>query len=201
MAIRVNKPNLVKLFACIFLVIFIFKLVNFLQSDQEKIAKSRQIARKKAYENQTFPSQREDFSVTLANDSIEFLNKSSITYETKYALKINTARLNRLFDILLEKERVFEEIFQDLSVISFRKLVDGRADSDETLSKFNQERERFLQVDNGKVTATEDFISYLKEMSNKHSFVNPRNYVTKSKIIEVLSIFFSNLFLYNYSSF
>jgi hypothetical protein len=114
------------------------------------------------------------------------IKNTSLSSDSKYALDISSERMNRLFDILYEKEKKYGEIFDELNVASFQRLIDGRGDQDKSLIKFKEERDKFLKVENGKVRTTEKFLDFLHEKSDMHTFDNPRDDVVKAIVEKVL---------------
>jgi hypothetical protein len=122
----------------------------------------------------------------LLKNGLKSGNASKSSPGSKYALDVTPERINRLFDILYQKERVYSEIFDELEVASFQKLIDGQGDADKALTKFKLEREKLLKVEAGKVRATEKFLDYLHEKSDLYTFDSPRDEVVKAKVEKVI---------------
>ncbi len=119
--------------------------------------------------------------------------QNNLTFETRYANNVTVERLNRLFDILLEREKVYGHVLDELHVASFQQLIDGDFNSDKALAEFKDEQENFLKIENGKVTAAEKFIEFLIAKSDFYSFDSPRDFVFKAKIDKVKKITISYL--------
>ena len=110
----------------------------------------------------------------------------------RYMQEITAERLNRLFDIIMEKEKVYGPILKGLGVASFQDLVDGKPVP--ALDRFAGQRDEFLAVENGRVRATDKLIAYLLRQSEKHSFESPREFVEKARVEKVSLFFFFFLF-------
>ena len=124
----------------------------------------------------------------LRNSSIKKIITSSIPAK-KYLFKIGAERINRLFKILTDKEKIYGEVLKNLNFISFTDLVSF--DKNKNISRnnsktfFNTEIEKYLRVENSQVVATDEFIVYLNAKSDLYSFKKPRNFFKKATITEV----------------
>lgn len=101
---------------------------------------------------------------------------------SKYILDISKERINKLFDILHDKEKLFSGVFKSLGLIVFDNLISGN--DEPALKDFSREKERFLKVVDNRVTVTDEFVSYLHNLSDYYSFEHPRNTVKRSKLSE-----------------
>ena len=108
----------------------------------------------------------------------------------KYIIKIGAPRINRLFKILLEKEKNLGQVLSNLNLISFRDLIEA-SDKNKNASKNNSkvlyetEIAKYLRVEKSRVVATDEFIVYLNAQSDQHSFSRSRNTFKKAKITKV----------------
>jgi hypothetical protein len=177
MTVYFNKLNIIKFAIAICLVISGYRIVSFFnKSDQSEIQAISQSLIEKIYRNLT--------------EALIPKKSAPATYK-KIALNITSSRLNRFFDILHANEKLYPEVLDQLNVVSFQRLIDGK--HDQNLVKFNNERNKFLRVEDGKFRVTEEFLSYLQDISERHSFQSPRNYVIKAKIEKVFVNFFFTL--------
>jgi hypothetical protein len=119
-------------------------------------------------------------------NQIDFSNNANnFMPEIKFIQPINTQRLNKLFDIMLEKEKGLEVIFKSLNLFVFRDMIENKTSSD-AYKEFGYELNNYLKVEQGKVRVTQSFVEFLNEISKKYSFDNPRNNVEKKRLSEVL---------------
>ena len=66
---------------------------------------------------------------------------------------------------------------QKLELPSFNKIINK-----EQIKNFDYAH--YLQESNNEVIATEEFVTYLSDLSSKHSF-NPRSNISRQKILNV----------------
>lgn len=91
-----------------------------------------------------------------------------------YILDISTERINKLFDILHEKEKLYGEILVSLDLLIFENLISG--ENDKTVFKnFSSEKNRYLKVVDNRIRATEEFVEYLYNVSS----IYPPRYLQK----------------------
>ena len=101
--------------------------------------------------------------------------------KNEYSLELSTQRINKLFDILLEKEKKFLPVLTKLNVLIFDNLINGNKQAFDV--EFNQEKKEYLKIVNSKVEITDKFIEYLYSISNKHSLFEPRKNISKFKLV------------------
>lgn len=111
-----------------------------------------------------------------SNNNIDNENK----VPSRYILDISKERINKLFDILHDKEKLFSGVFKSLGLIVFDNLISGN--DEPALKDYSREKERFLKVVDNRVTVTDEFVSYLHNLSDYYSFEHPRNTVKRSKL-------------------
>lgn len=80
---------------------------------------------------------------------------------------VNKARIDRLFRILLDKEKVYGSFLDKLGVISFGQSI--RSDLS-NLENYDERTLEYLQVIDGQLVATDKFVQDLKEVSRDYSF-------------------------------
>lgn len=100
---------------------------------------------------------------TSTNKSTLKLNISIQRNAKLFSPAISLQRLNRLFSILSVKEAVYSYIFSKLNVISFEELIANKLTS-------NQDASTYLQIKDGQIKASELFVQYLFNLSNRYSF-------------------------------
>jgi hypothetical protein len=92
-------------------------------------------------------------------------------------------RLNKLFDLVYEKEKKIEPVLRKLGLVVFDDLINDKLSLlPLSFNEFRTEIPSFLQIVDRKVKATPKFIQFLNEQSNFYSFANPRKNVERSKI-------------------
>jgi len=99
-------------------------------------------------------------------------------------------RLNKLFDIIYEKEKKIEQILRKLKLVVFSDLVNyidngNRLTPSPFYKAFDSEIKEFLQVIEKRVRVTSKFVEYLYNQSELHTFYNPRKSILKQKINNV----------------
>ena len=114
----------------------------------------------------------EDFYVQEDEDLKVYFVPDIIAPNNNFINNINSARINRLFRKIQEKEKSLRPIIDELKLISFEDLANRNGSGEYEL----------LQVVNGHVEATEKLVRFLIEQSNLHSFEHPRTNVDPSKI-------------------
>lgn len=95
-----------------------------------------------------------------------------------YLVELTSLRIERLFKILLEKEKNFTELMNRLGLVMFENLVDDKQDS--SFKGYENERDLFLKVVDNRVRVTNSFMNYLFNLSEFYSFKNPRNHIKRS---------------------
>lgn len=106
-------------------------------------------------------------------------------YKIENIMEVNALRINKLFDILFEKEKLYKSVLSSLNVLLFENLVNEKEDV--ALMDFANEAELFLKVVDKRVTVTNEFIDYLTNMSNYYTYKNPRDKIEKYTVIEVIN--------------
>ncbi len=112
------------------------------------------------------------------------------TLKRKYYMNINSSKIDRLFDILKQKEHNHKTIFDKLNIISFEKLIN---DSDNSSLKDNENSkirtysddiEKYLIIDKieRKVKSSQNFERYLMQLSDENLY---RKVLPKKKITQV----------------
>lgn len=127
--------------------------------------------------------------------SLNFVIKLSInSYDQKndrindeYIMEVSAQRINRLFDILLEKEKQYNSVMKDLGLILFENLINEKGDS--TLGKFPNEVKKFLKITNNRVRVNNKFIRFLHNISYFYTFKQPRIEIKKFKVVSVITCF------------
>jgi hypothetical protein len=111
--------------------------------------------------------------------------------ENKYIFNMTLPnRLNKLFNIIHEKEKQIELVLRKLNLIIFDDII-KYIDSNNLLALplaqqyFNSEIRDFLRVIGNKIQITNKFIDYLNNQSDYYSFYNPRKSILKQKINDV----------------
>lgn len=82
-----------------------------------------------------------------------------------YILEISTRRINKLFDILHDKEKLYREILAFLDVMIFENDINGKNDQP-VWENIISEKSRYLKVVDNRIRATEEFVGYLYNVSN-----------------------------------
>jgi hypothetical protein len=97
-------------------------------------------------------------------------------------------RINKLFDVLFEKEKRYKSVLSSLNVLLFENLVNEKEDA--SLMDFANEAKLFLKVLDKRVTVTNEFnyYNYQTNMSNYYTYKNPRDKIKKYAVIEVIKI-------------
>lgn len=156
--IRIRRNNLLKLFAIVFFSFLGFKYI--LKHDRH-INSLKQNLELNRYEKLS------EIDVKL--------------YEKLYIQDISFNRLNRLFSILMQKENKYESVIKYLKLISFSEFLSDKENS-VLFKKYPVESEFFLNSNDKSIGANENFIKYLYNKTQTHSFNHPRKNVLKSKI-------------------
>jgi hypothetical protein len=116
-------------------------------------------------------------------------SKPNVNFEMKfsndYILNISSTRLNKLFDILNQKENEKNNYLlqNKLGLISFKDLISSKADL--SANYFSNEIKNYLKVVDDRVMVNDNFIEYLYDISNHFSIQNPRNTVNRAQFSEV----------------
>jgi len=129
--------------------------------------------------------------LTIKNNELNDIHKNilnpSARNDHKYIFDMSTPnRLNKLFDIIYEKERKIELTLRKLELLVFEDLIsDNQLALPPSFKDFNSEIKDFLKVVDKKVQASPKFMQYLNFQSDLHTFQNPRKNILKRKIIDV----------------
>lgn len=120
-----------------------------------------------------------NYSADLNNNKIKnpIIANYNNKYNDKYIFPIESMRINKLFKKLHAKEKEYSSILDSLELPSFNKIINK-----ELIKNFDYAH--YLQESNNEVIATEEFVTYLSDLSSKHSF-NPRSNISRQKIINV----------------
>ena len=107
--------------------------------------------------------------------------------ENKYFFNMSTPhRLNKLFDIIYEKEKVIESTLRKLDLVVFEDIIkDDQSALPLPFKMFKYEINEFLKVDDKKVRATTKFADFLSNQSDYYTFKNPRKNIIKTKMSNV----------------
>jgi len=126
-------------------------------------------------------------------DKISIFSNGTIgkTNSNSYIFNMTSPhRLNRLFDIILEREKYIEHTLRQLEILVFQDLInDNHQALPSSFKGYNREIKDFLQVLDKKIRVTSKFLEYLNSQSDFHSFQNPRKNILKRKIIDVGILF------------
>ncbi len=87
--------------------------------------------------------------------------------ESDYLNKISADRLNKLFDILKEKEAIYQDVLENFNFLSFRNLLNNQ--------KISTDYKDYIRLKDNNVVATEYFIEYLKKKSHIQTRRNDLN--------------------------
>jgi len=95
----------------------------------------------------------------------------------KFSPSLTPTRLNKLFQILYNKELTYEPILNQLGVISFRQLIDS------SFSNTKYKALSFLKINNSRVEVKEQLFEDLHAKSIKFSFkkMDPLNDVSSNE--------------------
>ncbi len=121
-----------------------------------------------------------DHGLTKSRSSLDSVNVDANLYqEADYSNKISSDRLNTLFNVLKEKESVYEEILKNFNLLSFSQFVNQK--------EISPEYKDYLQVKGSSVVATEYFVKYLKTKSHLQTETNSlyRDISTHRELTEV----------------
>lgn len=94
----------------------------------------------------------------------------------RHLVEIEEERINKLFDLLHQKESVFKEALQKLNVFSFENF---------TLDDQPCQEKNLLFKLNGHVRISYQFVDKLKEMSNYYLTASSRHNITRNSITKV----------------
>ena len=161
--------------------------LNFLlesgQTSKENMFMSNRVHDTKSYkdnENQN----KNNINNIIQNESntkrpLDIQSDGKISFNSDaYLVEITSLRIERLFKILLEKEKNFTEFMNHLGLVMFENLVDGKQDS--AFKGYENDRDLFLKVVDNRVRVTNSFMNYLFNLSEFYSFKNPRNHIKRS---------------------
>ena len=132
---------------------------------------------------------------TIKNKKIKEIIKNFEKNETKYIFPIEANRINKLFRILIDKEKDYVTVLDKLELPSFQKIKNN-----EKIKNFKYNY--YSKVINNNVVASDKFLNYLNNLSDIYSF-NPRKNVLRLKILDDVRLLISILFkiIINYSFF
>lgn len=117
--------------------------------------------------------------------TLHFLNFKS----KDYLIKLSSQRIERLFQILHDKEKNFSQLMNHLGLFMFENLINGKEDL--AFKGYEHDRDRFLEVVENRVRVSDIFINYLVNLSDFYSFKNPRNYIKRYTFNEVSKLLFA----------
>jgi hypothetical protein len=195
--IRFNKRNLIKAAVVVLILFFIHEVDDYFDSPHSsKLATDTHepvlsVLKKNGDDTDALAKVATVNSADSINKLIAASEQSNNAnhVDPKYALDISLTRMNRLFDILYEKEQIYKEILDDLQVASFKKMVDPKEGADKVMADFTGEKDKYLRIDGGKVRATQQLIDDLHDKSKMHTFEKPRDNVAKAKVEKVKTQF------------
>lgn len=103
--------------------------------------------------------------------------------ETKYSnflLDLSTQRLNKLFDILHDKEERYMEILASLDLLIFDNIINKKK-NDSVWKSIGQEKNLYLKVVDKRLRVTKKFIKYLYNLSNFYLAEKPEKKLNKTQ--------------------
>ncbi len=100
-------------------------------------------------------------------DSKFFKLEANLFREDDYLNEISVQRINKLLQVLKEKEAVYKDIFKDFDLVSFSDFIN----KNEISSEFNE----FIELKNNNVVASDYFVNYLKTISHIQTERNNKN--------------------------
>ena len=109
----------------------------------------------------------------LSSKNQELNSSSDIsTKKKKYIFDMESSdRINRLLDIIYEKEKHIEPTLRSLDLLVFEDLIQNKHDSlPSSFKTFSRELDDYLEVVEDKVQITQKFVKFLSEQSDNHSF-------------------------------
>lgn len=119
-------------------------------------------------------------------------------YESLYILDLSIARLNKLFSILMSKEKLYESLIKKLELISFTDFLHDKKNS-LLYKNYQIESDFFLHSNDKSIKVNENFIKYLYNKTHTYSFDHPRKNILKSKInVNTLLFLYFFILLKNY---
>jgi hypothetical protein len=113
----------------------------------------------------------------------KYYENESKPYTIEYIMDVSALRINKLFDILSEKEKNYKPVLASLNVLMFENLINEKEDA--ALADFAYQKKQFLKVVDKKVSVTNEFVEFLTNMSNYYTYKRPRNKIEKYTVIEV----------------
>lgn len=191
--IRFNKTNLLKLFLvaviCIIGLDLITKSENDLNSGEIfPTGKSEY----KFVRFQTKQVPKPDSRLGKINKNIDSnsnQNQINSVHMNEYItdISVSARRMNSLFAILLEKEKRYKSAMENLGLVLFENMINGKQDS--ALEKFPDETKKFLKIEDNRVKVTDEFISFLHNISDFYTFKRPKQ--REIKKMRVTSVTFA----------
>ena len=124
-------------------------------------------------------------------DLLETKRNLDTIKKNKYIFNmISPKRLNKLFNIIHEKEKRIQHVLRKLNLLIFDDVIKNSyiknlLDLPFLQQHFNSEIKDFLQVIDNKIEVTDKFIDYLSNQSDYYTFHNPRIDILKEKINDV----------------
>ena len=113
-------------------------------------------------------------------------------------INIEKNKINRLFEILLDKEKDFSLVFEELNVVSFKNLITQKGSTH--LELYQKEVNKYLKIENENIVVTDDFINYLVYQSEKYlQFNSMRTNITRNNVtkVELKLILYHLIILFN----
>ena len=156
-----SQARYIKIFLIFILIVITVQLssnfLNTTHTDIVYVAKPKaNISKQKSVSHQPFK-----------RDSKSFKIQANLFRDDDYLNKISTDRLNKLFNILKEKEAIYGDILKSFDLVSFSDLINE--------NKINSEFEDYIQLKDNNVVATEYLINYLKTKSHIQTERNNMN--------------------------
>ena len=93
-----------------------------------------------------------------------------------FAPDLSSDRINQLFQVLQSKEKEYGLKLSDLGVVAFKQLVkdklsfSGNQAKTSPFTVYRDEAKSFLEINQDKLTASNGFVDYLRNVSNFYSF-------------------------------
>lgn len=116
-------------------------------------------------------------SIEIQEFKINIQLVKNVSSKNNYQMELSKERINRLITKLIEKEKTYSQVMRHLGLIMLEDMVNGKEDP--AMKGYEYERDNFLNVFNGRVTATDGFIDYLYNLSEFYIYKNPRTNIQK----------------------
>ncbi len=108
----------------------------------------------------------------------------------KYIIEIKEHKLNKLFEILQDKEKQYGHLLDELDLVSFAQFANNKKTN--SLGKYSSQAEKYLMVNGNRVMVNEQYVTYLKNKSEYFLTASSRSNIQRKKILNVN--FFSSLY-------